>query len=195
MTVEDEKRSSGAISKEYFLSPEFAPKHIVRIVQEQVFRVFLYLLFTFSCYDSSRKSGQRRNIRSCQPLHNPETLVSMADLTRSFRDILLGAGTAATLLQIAEPGVGAGVNKHSNFTYQVQGRLSMTMTFVYSMAYGTPAEKKTIVDLVTNFHLGVSGTLDEGRDKGKSCKWPTAKLNRFPFPVARLTILPSSWIA
>ncbi|KAI3317569.1 hypothetical protein HD806DRAFT_363331 [Xylariaceae sp. AK1471] len=117
MTVEYEKRPFGAISKEHFLSAEFTPKHIIRIVQE---------------------------------------------------GILLGAGAAAILLQIAEPGVGAGVNEHSNFAYRVQDRLRTTMTFVYCMTYGTPAEKKTIVDLVTRVHSGVSGTLSEGRDKGKA---------------------------
>ncbi|KAI8625100.1 hypothetical protein F5Y19DRAFT_451679 [Xylariaceae sp. FL1651] len=116
VAVGNEKRRLGAISKEYFLSPEFTPKHLNRIVQE---------------------------------------------------GILLGAGAAAILLQVAEPGVGAGVNEHSNFAYRVQDRLRTTMTFVYCMSYGTPQEKKTIVDMITRVHSGVSGTLNEGREKGK----------------------------
>jgi uncharacterized protein (DUF2236 family) len=82
--------------------------------------------------------------------------------------IILGAGAAAILLQVAEAGVGAGVNEHSNFAYRVQDRLRTTMTFVYSMSYGTPEERRTITDMVTKVHTSVNGTLNEGRDKGKS---------------------------
>lgn len=82
--------------------------------------------------------------------------------------IILGAGAAAILLQVAEAGVGAGVNQHSNFAYRVQDRLRTTMTFVYCMSYGTPDEKRAITDMVTKVHNQVSGTLDEGRNKGKT---------------------------
>jgi uncharacterized protein (DUF2236 family) len=81
--------------------------------------------------------------------------------------IILGAGAAAILLQVAEAGVGQGVNQHSNFAYRVTDRLRTTMTFVYCMSYGTPEEKKTIVDMITRVHTQVNGTLEEGRDKGK----------------------------
>ncbi|KAF2966002.1 hypothetical protein GQX73_g7548 [Xylaria multiplex] len=81
--------------------------------------------------------------------------------------VLLVAGAAAILLQLAEPGVGAGVNEHSDFAYRVLDRLRTTMTFVYAIAYGTPEEKKTIVRMITKVHSRVSGTLTEGRDKGK----------------------------
>lgn len=81
--------------------------------------------------------------------------------------IILGAGAQAILLQVANPGVAAGVNVHSNFAYRVQDRLRTTMTFVYCMSFGTPQEKKTIVDMITAVHGPVNGTLDEGRDKGK----------------------------
>lgn len=81
--------------------------------------------------------------------------------------IILGAGAAAILLQVAEAGVGQGVNQHSNFAYRVSDRLRTTMTFVYCMSYGTPEEKKTITDMITRVHTQVNGTLEEGRDKGK----------------------------
>jgi len=83
----------------------------------------------------------------------------------------VGAGAAAILLQIAEPGVGAGVNEHSNFSYRVLDRLRTTMTFVYCMAYGTPEEKKAICDMITKVHSSVNGVINEGRDKGKPCKY------------------------
>ncbi|KAI1869706.1 uncharacterized protein JN550_005687 [Neoarthrinium moseri] len=82
--------------------------------------------------------------------------------------IILGAGAQAILLQVANAGVGAGVNEHSNFAYRVQDRLRTTMTFVYCMSFGTPQEKKTIVDMITAVHKNVTGTLNEGRDKGKT---------------------------
>lgn len=81
--------------------------------------------------------------------------------------IILGAGAAAILLQVAEPGVGQGVNTHSNFAYRVADRLRTTMTFVYCLSYGTPEEKRKICDMVTKVHQGVHGTLDEGKNKGK----------------------------
>lgn len=43
--------------------------------------------------------------------------------------IIVSAGAAAILLQVASPGVAAGVNEHSNFAYRVQDRLRTTMTF------------------------------------------------------------------
>ncbi|KAH9886402.1 hypothetical protein F4778DRAFT_758910 [Xylariomycetidae sp. FL2044] len=81
--------------------------------------------------------------------------------------IILGGGAAAILLQVAEAGVGAGVNEHSNFAYRVQDRLRTTMTFVYCMSYGTPEEKRAITDMITKVHGQVHGTLNEGRNKGK----------------------------
>lgn len=43
--------------------------------------------------------------------------------------IIVAAGAEAILLQVASPGVGAGVNEHSNFAYRVQDRLRTTLTF------------------------------------------------------------------
>ncbi|KAF2810251.1 uncharacterized protein BDZ99DRAFT_563097 [Mytilinidion resinicola] len=71
--------------------------------------------------------------------------------------ILLAGGGVAILLQIANPGVGAGVNEHSNFVYRPIDRLRTTMTFVYCMAFGTPEEKKTIINMVHRAHDPVKG--------------------------------------
>lgn len=49
--------------------------------------------------------------------------------------IILAGGAAAILLQVAAPGVGAGVNEHSNFAYRVQDRLRTTMTFGTSITH------------------------------------------------------------
>jgi uncharacterized protein (DUF2236 family) len=71
--------------------------------------------------------------------------------------LLLAAGGVAILLQVANPGVGAGVNEHSNFAYRPIDRLRTTMTYVYCMAFGTPEEKKTIINMVHNAHKPVQG--------------------------------------
>ncbi|OCL13905.1 hypothetical protein AOQ84DRAFT_411037 [Glonium stellatum] len=70
---------------------------------------------------------------------------------------LLAGGGAAILLQVANPGVGAGVNEHSNFAYRPLDRLRTTMTYVYCMAYGTPKEKRTIINMVHRAHAPVKG--------------------------------------
>ncbi|OCK79486.1 hypothetical protein K432DRAFT_354826 [Lepidopterella palustris CBS 459.81] len=71
--------------------------------------------------------------------------------------ILLAGGGVAILLQVANPGVGAGVNEHSNFAYRPLDRLRTTMTYVYCMAYGTPEEKKTIINMVHRAHAPIKG--------------------------------------
>ncbi|KAH8651233.1 hypothetical protein BX600DRAFT_516819 [Xylariales sp. PMI_506] len=81
--------------------------------------------------------------------------------------IILGGGAAAILLQVANPGVAAGVNEHSNFSYRVADRLRTTMTFIFCMSLGTPEEKKALHDMITSVHQSIKGTVSEGRDKGK----------------------------
>lgn len=71
--------------------------------------------------------------------------------------ILLSTGGVAILLQIANPGVGQGVNENSNFAYRPADRLRTTMTYVYCMAFGTPAEKQKIIEMVHRAHLPVKG--------------------------------------
>ncbi|KFY47495.1 hypothetical protein V495_01933 [Pseudogymnoascus sp. VKM F-4514 (FW-929)] len=71
--------------------------------------------------------------------------------------ILLAGGAVAILLQVANPGVGQGVNEHSNFAYRPVDRLRTTMTYVYCMAFGTVDEKKTIIDMVHRAHAPVQG--------------------------------------
>ncbi|KAH8881399.1 hypothetical protein GQ53DRAFT_888444 [Thozetella sp. PMI_491] len=76
--------------------------------------------------------------------------------------ILLAGGALAILLQVASPGVGAGVNEHSNFAYRVQDRLRTTLTYVYCMGFGTPNEKRAIVEMIHKAHAPVTGTLADG---------------------------------
>lgn len=71
--------------------------------------------------------------------------------------ILLATGGVAILLQVANPGVGAGVNENSNFAYRPVDRLRTTMTYVYCMAFGTPKERATIIEMVHRAHVPVKG--------------------------------------
>ncbi|KAJ5787875.1 hypothetical protein N7457_002865 [Penicillium paradoxum] len=71
--------------------------------------------------------------------------------------ILLAGGAAAILLQVAEPGVAKGVDKHSNFAYRPLDRLRTTMTYIYCMAFGTREEKKVVIDMVHRAHAPVKG--------------------------------------
>lgn len=55
------------------------------------------------------------------------------------------------------PGVGAGVNENSNFAYRPVDRLRTTMTYVYCMAFGTPQERATIIQMTNQAHVPVKG--------------------------------------
>ncbi|PGH11986.1 hypothetical protein AJ79_04573 [Helicocarpus griseus UAMH5409] len=71
--------------------------------------------------------------------------------------ILLAGGAVAILLQVANPGVGQGVNEHSNFAYRVTDRLRTTMTYIYTITFGSPDEKKAIIEMVHRAHAPVNG--------------------------------------
>ncbi|KAJ5654694.1 hypothetical protein N7490_001697 [Penicillium lividum] len=71
--------------------------------------------------------------------------------------LLLAGGAVAILLQVAEPGVGRGVNSHSNFADRPIERLRTTMTYIYCMAYGTREERKAVIEMVHRAHAPVNG--------------------------------------
>ena len=81
--------------------------------------------------------------------------------------ILIAGGAVAILLQIAHPGVGAGVREHSNFSHRPTNRLRTTMTYIYCMAFGTPEEKKQVIEFVNGAHAPVNGVMKEGKGTGK----------------------------
>lgn len=71
--------------------------------------------------------------------------------------IILAGGAIAILLQVAEPGVGKGVDNHSNFDYRPMDRLRTTMTYVYCMAFGSREEKAAVTEMVHRAHAPVRG--------------------------------------
>lgn len=78
----------------------------------------------------------------------------------SAEAILLAGGAAAILLQLANPGVAAGVARHSNFAERPLDRLNGTLTYLYVIVYGTPEEARAIARSVGDSHTGVTGAQD-----------------------------------
>jgi len=72
--------------------------------------------------------------------------------------VLLAGGARAILLQVAHPAVGRGVAEHSDFAYRPLDRLRSTLTYVYCVTFGTPAEIRAVATQVTAAHRPVTGT-------------------------------------
>lgn len=75
--------------------------------------------------------------------------------------VLLAGGARAILLQLANPAVGRGVARHSDFASGPLRRLRNTLSYVYVVVYGTPDEVARIARLVDATHAPVRG---EGYD-------------------------------
>ncbi|KAK2756248.1 hypothetical protein FQN53_008716, partial [Emmonsiellopsis sp. PD_33] len=66
------------------------------------------------------------------------------------------SGLTAVLLQIAHPGVGKGVGRHSNFSTRLVERTQNTGIFINVMIFGTEAEKTAFRNFVTLAHQYVN---------------------------------------
>lgn len=64
---------------------------------------------------------------------------------------LAGAGRAI-LLQLANPAVGHGVARHSNFVADPLKRLNGTLSYIYALTNGTPAQRGRVAAWVTRAH-------------------------------------------
>jgi uncharacterized protein (DUF2236 family) len=71
--------------------------------------------------------------------------------------ILIAGGGRAILLQIANPAVGAGVARHSDFTSRPLDRLHGTLAFCYAEVYGTESDRQAVARRVNAAHGPVSG--------------------------------------
>jgi uncharacterized protein (DUF2236 family) len=69
--------------------------------------------------------------------------------------VLVAAGGRAILLQLANPAVGRGVAEHSDFALRPLDRLTGTLTFVYTVVYGTRAEVAYVRKKVNLAHAPV----------------------------------------
>ncbi|MFQ4148284.1 oxygenase MpaB family protein [Arthrobacter sp. LAPM80] len=74
--------------------------------------------------------------------------------------MLAGAGRAI-LLQLANPGVGHGVARHSDFAADPLKRLHGTLGYIYALTNGTPGQLKTVRSRVQRAHLPVRGEQSE----------------------------------
>jgi uncharacterized protein (DUF2236 family) len=92
------------------------------------------------------------NLECLSPNYDPKHIQKIVK-----EGILLATGGVAILLQVANAGVGQGVNENSNFAYRPADRLRTTMTYVYCMAFGTPDEKRTVIEMVHRAHVPVKG--------------------------------------
>ena len=71
--------------------------------------------------------------------------------------VLLGAGPAALLLQVAHPSVARGVAEHSNFETDPFGRLRRTLITTMDLVFGDGARAEAAVRRLNSVHAGVRG--------------------------------------
>ncbi|WP_374947263.1 oxygenase MpaB family protein [Agreia sp.] len=72
--------------------------------------------------------------------------------------VLIAAGGRAILLQLANPGVGRGVAEHSDFASRPLDRLIRTLSYVYTVVYGSPDQIAEAVRFVSRAHAPVRST-------------------------------------
>ncbi len=77
--------------------------------------------------------------------------------------LLLG-GARALLMQLALPGVAAGVDEHSDFRSRPLPRLWRTLTQTYRLAFGTQAEVRAAAVAINRAHRPVRGRGYRARD-------------------------------
>lgn len=71
--------------------------------------------------------------------------------------VVLLAGAAAAVLQVAHPQVAMGVYAHSDFQNDPTGRLQRTLDAVYAVAFGTPEQAAAMQGRVAAMHAKVRG--------------------------------------
>jgi uncharacterized protein (DUF2236 family) len=77
--------------------------------------------------------------------------------------VLLG-GPRALLMQLAMPGVAAGVDEHSDFRRRPLARLWRTLSLSYSLALGPAEEARRAAAAINRAHRGVAGPGYSARD-------------------------------
>ena len=79
--------------------------------------------------------------------------------------VLVLAGGRAILLQLANPAVGHGVARHSDFAARPLQRLSGTLAYVYAVTCGTPDDRAAAVRRVSLAHRPVHSARTSGRQE------------------------------
>ncbi|RAX49463.1 DUF2236 domain-containing protein [Arthrobacter sp. AQ5-05] len=89
---------------------------------------------------------------------------------------LLGGGRAV-LMQLAMPGVGHGVARHSNFAANPLGRLNGTLTYIYALSNGTDAHRAKVREIVHAAHAQVKApAAKDGSHPAYSARDPKLQL-------------------
>jgi uncharacterized protein (DUF2236 family) len=88
-------------------------------------------------------------------------------MPKGMRDIageavLLVGGARAILLQIANPAVGMGVARHSDFASDPMRRLRNTLTYIYVIVYGAADDRARVTTLVNAAHRSVRNLESDG---------------------------------
>ncbi len=96
------------------------------------------------------------------PLTLPLSHDSVAWRVNSELGIFAGGGRAL-LMQVAHPGVGAGVEQHSSYARDPWGRLFRTVDTMMKLSFGTPEESERQQRLLERVHRRVTGTTDSGQ--------------------------------
>ena len=89
--------------------------------------------------------------------------------------VVLLAGPAAAVLQVAHPQVAMGVAAHSNFRSDAIGRLHRTLEAVYTVAFGTKEEAERVRSAISHAHRAVRGEGYSAFDPGAQL-WVLATL-------------------
>jgi uncharacterized protein (DUF2236 family) len=79
--------------------------------------------------------------------------------------VLVLAGGRAILLQLANPAVGHGVARHSDFAARPLGRLNGTLAYVYAVTCGSPIDRAAAVRRVSLAHRPVHSAPDRDADE------------------------------
>lgn len=75
---------------------------------------------------------------------------------------MLAGGGRALLLQVAHPGVAAGVEQHSDYATDPWGRLYRTLDTTYKILFGEPEVSARATKKLRRRHGPVKGTADDG---------------------------------
>lgn len=87
------------------------------------------------------------------PASVPRPALGIRDLAPE--SVLVLAGGRAILLQLANPAVGHGVARHSDFAARPLSRLSGTLSYVYAVTCGSPIDRAAAVRRVSLAHRPV----------------------------------------
>lgn len=94
--------------------------------------------------------------------------------------VLLAGGGRAILLQIANPAVGKGVARHSDFANRPLERLANTVTYAYATVFATPAELAAVVSRVNRAHAPVVSRPGERDETGAILASVSGNTERHP---------------